>query len=42
MDDLVDVTTNADDRDAKYTDPHTGGGSYPEGDTYDKGELEGF
>ena len=42
IDDLVDVTTNADDRTAKYTEPFTGGGSYPEGDEYDKGELEGF
>ena len=42
MEDLVDVTTNADDRDAKHADPFTGGGSHPEGDEYDKGELEGF
>lgn len=42
MGDLVDVTSNADDRDAKHTDPYTGGGSYPEGDEYDKGSLEGF
>jgi hypothetical protein len=42
IDEIVDVTTNADDRDAKYTDPFTGGGHYPENDTYDKGELEGF
>ena len=42
LEDIVDVTTNADTRDGEYTDPHTGGGLYPEGDTYDKGDLEGF
>ena len=42
LDDIVDVTTHADDRKAEYTDPHTGGGHYPEDDTYDKGTLEGF
>lgn len=40
MEDIVDVTTHADDRKAKYTDPFTGGGLYPEGDTYDKGSLD--
>ena len=42
MDALVDLTSNADNRDAKYTEPFTGGGHYPENDTYDKGSLEGF
>jgi len=42
IDDLVDVTTNADNRTAKHADPFTGGGARPEGDTYDKGNLEGF
>lgn len=42
MQDLVDVTTNADSYNAQHTDPHTGGGMNPEGDTYDKGSLEGF
>lgn len=39
---LVDLTSNADNRTAKSLDPYTGGGQYPEGDTYDKGSLEGF
>ena len=42
MEALVDLTSNADNRKAKPTDPFTGGGQYPEGDTYDKGTLEGF
>lgn len=42
MEALVDLTSNADNRQAKPTDPFTGGGVYPEGDTYDKGSLEGF
>jgi len=42
MADLVDLTSNADNRTPKSTDPFTGGGSHPDGDTYDKGRLEGF
>lgn len=42
IEDIVDVTTNADSRTAKYTEPFSGGGLYPEGDKYDKGDLEGF
>lgn len=43
MEDLVDVTTNADDRQhGGQSDPFTGGGQYPDNDTYDKGTLEGF
>ena len=42
IEDLMDVTTFADSRDASYTEPFSGGGLYPEGDTYDKGDLEGF
>lgn len=43
MGDLVDVTTHADDRQhGGHTDPYSGGGQYPENDTYDKGTLEGF
>lgn len=42
MEGLVDLTTNADSRQAKPLDPHTGGGHYPENDSYDKGTLEGF
>ena len=42
LDELRDVTTNADSRKAKSSDPFTGGGTYPENDTYDKGSLEGF
>lgn len=42
MEALVDLTSNADNRTAKPTDPFTGGGLYPDGDTYDKGSLEGF
>lgn len=42
LDEIVDVTTNADNRSAEYSDPFTGGGLYPEGDTYDKGNLKGF
>lgn len=42
MEALVDLTSNADNRQAKPSDPFTGGGLYPEGDTYDKGSLEGF
>jgi hypothetical protein len=42
MEGLVDLTSNADNRDAKPLDPHTGGGVYPENDSYDKGTLEGF
>jgi hypothetical protein len=42
MEDLVDLTSNADNRKASPTDPFTGGGHYPENDTYDKGSLEGF
>ena len=42
MADLVDLTSNADNRKAKPLDAHTGGGHYPEGDTYDKGSLKGF
>lgn len=43
MKDLVDVTTHADDRQhGGHTDPFSGGGQHPEGDTYDKGTLEGF
>lgn len=42
MEALRDLTSNADNRTAKSLDPYTGGGQYPEGDTYDKGSLEGF
>jgi hypothetical protein len=42
MEALVDLTSNADDRKAKPSEPFTGGGLYPDGDTYDKGSLEGF
>jgi hypothetical protein len=42
IEDMVDLTTNADSRNAKYTEPFSGGGLYPEGDKYDKGDLEGF
>ena len=42
IEDLIDVTTNADSRKAEYTEPYSGGGLYPEGDEYDKGDLEGF
>jgi len=42
MKDIVDVTTNADSRTAKHTDPFTGGGLRPDGDAYDKGTIEGF
>lgn len=42
MEALVDLTSNADNRQAKPTEPFTGGGLYPENDTYDKGSLEGF
>jgi hypothetical protein len=42
MADLVDLTSNADNHQAKPLDPHTGGGLYPKNDSYDKGSLEGF
>ena len=42
MEALVDLTSNADNRKASPSDPHSGGGLYPEGDTFDKGSLEGF
>mgnify|MGYP003145444301 CR=1 FL=1 len=42
LEDMVDVTTNADSRKDEYTEPFAGGGSYPEGDEHDKGKLEGF
>jgi hypothetical protein len=42
MADLRDVTSNADSRTPKSTEPFSGGGLYPEGDKYDKGTLEGF
>lgn len=42
LDEIVDITSNADNRKAESTEPFTGGGLYPKGDTYDKGKLEGF
>lgn len=42
MADLVDLTSNADNRAPKSIDPFTGGGHHPDNDTYDKGHLEGF
>lgn len=42
LDAIADLTSNADNRTPSPLDPHTGGGQYPEGDTYDKGSLEGF
>lgn len=42
LDEIADMTRNADSRDAKYTEPFSGGGLYPEGDEQDKGSLEGF
>ncbi len=42
MKEIADMTMNADSRKSSATDPFTGGGVYPEGDTYDKGTLEGF
>lgn len=42
MEALMDLTTNADSRKPKALDPYTGGGLYPDGDTYNKGSLEGF
>ena len=42
MEALVDLTSNADNRQAKPDEPFSGGGLYPDGDTYDKGTLEGF
>lgn len=41
MADLHDVTTNADTRDAKTSEPHTGGGPAPEGDRKLKMENKG-
>jgi hypothetical protein len=42
MEALVDLTSNADKRKPSALDPYSGGGTYPKGDTYDKGSLEGF
>lgn len=42
MESLVDLTTNADNRQAQPLEPYTGGGQYPENDSYNKGSLEGF
>lgn len=42
LDEIADMTRNADTREANNDEPTFGGGLYPEGDKYDKGDLEGF